>query len=184
MTSLKLPKAMEWRAVAAVLALLALTLAVSLIYTMKPQSPVDFTDRLVLQFNIDAYGPNLRAGQRLQRRADRAASMGADSLAESLEWRAAHAFARSGAGAPGPNEARIANDRAADVYLTLGREYLSQGRGVVLGYGRRVDRLLIAERAAVCAAALNPTERRGEINAFVAEVEDALERPPAGRCPQ
>jgi hypothetical protein len=77
----------------------------------------------------------------------------------------------------------LANDRAADVYLQLGWKYLEQGRGGAFGFGRRPATLAAAEWAASCVVGIAPTRRRAEINAFIAELEDILDRPPAGVCP-
>ena len=173
-----------WRSTGALGALLVLTLVVATAYGMKPQSPRDLLDRVQLAFGSGTYGPNLRVGERWLARALRADAAGADSLADEFRWRATRPLARAVAGASGPREEIAANDRLADVYLDLGWRRLERGRGRMLGLGRRWDSLAAAEQLAACIVGLAPTQRRSEINAFVTELEKALDRPAAGRCPE
>jgi hypothetical protein len=167
----------------AVTGLVALTLAVVVVYAVGPQGPRDFIDRVALSMDENAYQPNLRTGERLWAGALRAEAEGADSLADALELQAARAFERAAVSAPGPREEMLANDRAADAYLALGRRQLERGRGPGLR-GRHAGALGAAERAAVCLVGLAPTRRRGQINAFVVELEQVLERPLSGSCPR
>jgi hypothetical protein len=160
-----------------------LTLAVVLTYVTEPQTPRDFLDRLALLVDGDAYGPNLRAAELARSRAARARNAGSDSVADGLEWEAARAYARAAASAPGSREELAANDGLADVYLALGHGYLARGRGGLLGVGRDEEELAVAERIGACAIGLAPTRRRGELNAFLEELEEELERPISGRCP-
>ncbi len=167
----------------AVLGLLIATAAMVLAYATGAQSPGDFLDRLRLLAGAEAYRPNLRVGERLQARASRARATGRDSQAEVLEWEAAKAFIRAAAAAPGPREEMIANDGAVARYLELGWGYLARGRGRRFGLGRSADALRAAENVAACVVGVAPTRRRAEINAFIEELEEVLERALAGRCP-
>jgi hypothetical protein len=165
-------------------ALLAATLVAVTAYGIKPQSPQDFLDRVQLAVGIAGYRPNLRIGERWQARSLRADAAGADSLAEAFRWRATRSLARAAVAAPGAKEELTANDRLAAVYLDLGWRYLERGRGRRFGLGRRRDALEAAERVAGCVAGLAPTQLRSEINAFIVQLEKALDRPAAGRCPE
>jgi hypothetical protein len=160
-----------------------LTLAVVLTYVVEPQTPRDFLDRLALLVDGDAYGPNLRGGELARSRAARARSAGSDSVAEGFEWEAARAYTRAAGSAPGSREELAANDGLADVYLALGHSYLARGRGGLLGVGRDEEELAVAESIGACAVGLAPTRRRGQLNAFLEELEEELERPVSGRCP-
>jgi len=173
----------RWAGVVSMAGLMILTLAVALVYALRPQRPADLAYRVVLALDADAYGPNLRLGEGYLERAQKVGLAGADSLAESLTWRAARVFQRAAAGASTPRLRLAANDRAADAYLSLGRGYLERGRGRAFGLGRRPAALMAAEQVAACAAGIAPTRRRSQINAFVEELEAVLERPIAGRCP-
>jgi hypothetical protein len=164
--------------------LLALTLVVATAYGIKPQSPRDFLDQLQLAFGSDDFGPNLRVGERWLARALRADAADADSLAAEFRWRATRPLSRAAEVAPGPREEIAANDRLAEVYLDLGWRHLERGRGRMFGWGRRWDALAAAEQLAACVVKLAPTQRRSEINAFIEELEKALDRPAAGRCPE
>ena len=168
----------------AVTGLSFLTLLVVFIYVTRPQRPRELIDQVLLTLNDDAYGPSLRLGEGLVRRASRADAAGADSMADALLWRAGRSFARAANGArDDPRRRMRANDRAADVYLQLGWKYLEEGRGGAFGFGRRPATLAAAERAASCVVGLAPTRRRAQINALIAELEDILDRPTAGVCP-
>ncbi len=156
----------------------------ALAYTTGPQGLADFSDRVRLIVAEGSYGPNLRVGNRLRARATRARLAGRDSLADALEWSAARFFARAAEGASGPREEMAANDRLADSYLQLGWSNLTEGRGWRFGFGRRSDALAAAEGIAACVIGVAPTRRRAEINTFVEDLERALGRPLAGRCPQ
>ena len=171
-----------WRHVAAAAGLILMSLAVAAAYVAEPQTPQDFLDRLVLLVDGNAYEPHLRIGERNLRRAIRAEGIGADSLAVAFRWAAARAYARAGEAAPGPREALAANDRLSDAYLELGGYYMERGRGAAFGLGRDEESLEAAERVAACVVGLAPTRRRVAINAFLEELEEELERPPAGRC--
>jgi hypothetical protein len=171
----------NWLSVAG---LALLTLSVAVVYAVEPQGPRDALDRAALALDENAYGPNLRAGERLMARALEAEAAAADTLADGLELRAARAFGRASAAAPGPREEMLANDRAADAYLAMGRRHLERGRGSGYGIGRHAGELGAAERAALCLVGLSPTRRRSQINAFVEELEAVLDRPLAGSCPQ
>jgi hypothetical protein len=162
--------------------LACLTLLVGLVYAVEPRSPRDLADRIALWLDANAHRPNLRAGERFMAAALRAETAGADSLADRLELSAAGAFRRASASAPGPREEMLANDRVADAYLALGRRHLERGRGNRFGLGRHAGELGMAEGAAACLVALAPTRRRGQINAFVEELEAVLERPLARGC--
>lgn len=159
-----------------------LTLSVAAIYVIQPQTPRELYDRAVLAVAPDSYGPNLRAGERLLERAGRARTAGADSVAESLEWRAIKALERAAERASEPRAAMAANDRLADTYLAIGERYLRRGRGRAFGLGRRPEALAVAERVAGCVVGIAPTRRRAEIDAFVKQLEEALDRPPAAEC--
>lgn len=171
------------RDVAVTASLPLVTLAVVLVYVTQPQSPRDLADRLALMLDPEAYAANLRKGESLHLRAVRALTAGADSTAETLEWGAARAFATAAAAAAGPGEELAANDRLADVLLALGHDYLARGRGGLFGWGQDRDVLATAEGIAACAVTLSPTRRRRELDAFVQQLEEELERPIAGRCP-
>lgn len=173
-----------WRQVAAVVGLVVLSLAVAAAYVVEPQSARDFGDRLVLAVDAQAFGPNLRHGERLYARAGRALEIGADSLAEELLRRSLRAYARAGAGAPGPRQEMAANDGLADTYLELGWRHLARGRGGRFGLGRRPESLESAERVGTCVVGIAPTRRRAQINEYIEELEAVLERPIAGRCPE
>jgi hypothetical protein len=173
-----------WQRVAAVVGLVLLSLAVAAAYVVEPQSPSDFGDRLVLVVDAHAFGPNLRHGERLYARAGRALEIGADSLADDLLRRSLRAYARAGAGAPGPREEMAANDGLADTYLELGWRHLARGRGGRFGLGQRPESLESAERVGTCVVGIAPTRRRVQINEYVEELEAVLERPIAGRCPE
>jgi hypothetical protein len=160
-----------------------LTVAVALTYVTEPQTPRDFLDRLALLVDARAYGPNLRGGRLARSRAARARSAGSDSVAEGLEWEAARAYTRAAVSAPGSREELAANDGLADVYLALGHSYLARGRGGLLGMGRDEEELAVAESIGACVVGLAPARRRGELNAFLEELEGELERPVSGRCP-
>ncbi|MGD8866866.1 MAG: hypothetical protein PVI01_04535 [Gemmatimonadales bacterium] len=171
------------RDVAVTASLALVTLAVVLVYVTQPQSPTDLADRLVLMLDSEAYGANLRRGESLHLRAARARGAGVDSTAEASEWGAARAFAAAAAAAAGPSEELAANDGLADVLLVLGHDYLARGRGGLFGWGQDRDVLAMAESVAACAVTLSPTRRRRELDAFVQQLEEELERPIAGRCP-
>lgn len=173
-----------WRGLAAITALVMLTVAVAVTYAVEPQSPSDLLDRLTLLLDRGAYGPLLRRGERTLQRAERAEVGGEDSLAAALRWDSARTFERASAAAPGPREEMAANDYVADAYLALGWRYLERGRGGRFGIGRRRDTLEAAERVAACVVGVAPTRRRSEINVFVQVLEEVLERPPTGRCPR
>lgn len=161
-----------------------LTLLVALAYVTRPQGPRDLVDHVLVALDDGAYAPRLRLGEGLVRRASRAEAAGADSLADALRWRAGRSFARAANGAQGePRRRMLANDRAADVYLQLGWKYLEQGRGRAFGLGRRPTTLAAAERVASCVVGIAPTRRRAQINAFISELEDVLDRPITGGCP-
>jgi hypothetical protein len=177
------PKAASLRAGAAVAGLCLSTVAVLLVYGTQPQSPRDFLDRLTLLVDSEAYGANLRSGESLHLRAARARAARADSTAEALEWEAARAYARAAASASGPAEELSANDGLAGALLVLGHDYLARARGGLFGLGRDRDELSVAEDIAACFVALSPTRRRNELNAFLQQLEEELERPVAGRCP-
>lgn len=169
------------------LALLALAVSTSLValaYAYQPSSPLDLLDRTVLLLNGDAFGPTVRVAERSERSARLADREGSEELADSLFWTAAHHFARAGSRASGPQDAIRAHDRAARLYLELGYENLSRGRGRILGIGRRPEALKRAELAAACVRGLAPTSARADIDRFVEEVESVLERPVAARCPR
>jgi len=95
-----------WRGLAAGVGLTLLTVLVAAAYVLEPQSPRDFTDRLTLAVDGDAYGPNLRSGSRLYARATRARAAGADSLADAYLWRVVTAYTRASQAAPGPGTMR------------------------------------------------------------------------------
>ncbi len=173
-----------WLDAAAIVGLLIATAVVVLAYAIGPQSPADFNDRILLAVDKGLYGPGFRVGDRLQVRASRARLVGRDSLADALEWSAARAFFGAAEAAPGPREEMSANDRMADSYLQLGWSYLAEGRGRRFGLGRRSDALRAAEDIGACVVSVAPTRRRVEINTFVEDLEKALGRPMAGRCPQ
>jgi hypothetical protein len=173
-----------WRDVLAIAGLVLLTLAVTVTFALQPHGAGDFRDRLILLIDGDAYGANLRQGRLLQSRAARARTVGADSLAEVLEWGAVRAFRRAAGAAAGPRDELAANDALAELYLALGWRYLASGRGGRFGIGRDAEKLEAAADIAACAAGLNPTRRRGELNAFLEGVEEVLERPASGRCPR
>ena len=170
--------------VLAVAGLVALTIAVAVLYALGPQGPRDFIDRVTLSVDENAHEPNLRAGERLLAGALKAEAEGDDSRADDLELRAARAFERAAMSAPGSREEMLANDRAADAYLALGRRQLERGRGSGFGIGRHAGALGTAERAAACLVGLAPTRRRGQINAFLVELEEVLERPLSEGCPR
>ncbi len=174
----------RWQGAAARAALVLATTLVVLAYATGPQSLGDFSDRVRLVFGDGGYGLNLRAGDRLRARATRARLAGRDSLADALEWRAARLFSRAAEGGSGPRDEMAANDRLADSYLELGWSQLAEGRGRRFGFGRRSDALRGAEDIAACVVGVAPTRRRAEINTFVEDLERALGRPVAGRCPQ
>lgn len=173
-----------WLNVAAIIGLVLATAVVVVAYAVGPQSPADFGDRLRLLVVERQYGPSFRVGDRLQVRAARARLVGRDSLADALEWGAARAFSRAAEAGPEPREEMSANDRMADSYLQLGWSYLAEGRGRRFGLGRRTDALRAAEDIGACLVGVAPTRRRVEINTFVEELEKALGRPMAGRCPR
>ena len=173
-----------WRAAGALAILLAATLSVALTYVLQPQSPRDFIDRIALSVRPQAYGPNLRVAERQLRRAVTAEGEGKVEIAESLRWEAAHGFAGAGESTPDGRDALAANNRAARIYLALGWTYLERGRGGILGIGRSDPNLEGAEVAAACVAGLAPTQARAAINRFLVELEEELERPPAGSCPR
>jgi hypothetical protein len=173
-----------WRSVGAVVGLVVLSLAVAAAYVVEPQSPRDFGDRVALAVDGQAFGPNLRQGERLYARAGRALEIGADSLADDLLRRSRRAYGRASAGAPGPREEMTANDGLADTYLELGWRHLARGRGGRFGLGRRDESLESAERVGACVAGIAPTRRRVQINEYIEELEAVLERPMAGRCPE
>jgi hypothetical protein len=179
----RLAEAANLRAGAALSGLCFLTVMVLLVYATQPQSPRDFLDRLTLLVDSEAYGPNVRSGESLHSRAVRARAVRADSMAEALEWEAVRAYGRAAASAPGPAEELAANDGLADALLILGREYLVRGRGGPFGLGRDRAELRVAEDIATCFVALSPTRRRKELDAFVQQLEEELERTVAGRCP-
>ena len=168
----------------ALLTLAVLTLMVIVAYAARVQGPIDALDRLVLAVRPSAYAPRVRAAQRDLRLGRRASLMGEAARADSLLWAAASEFARAGEEAADPERAETANDRAAGLYLELGRRALEEGRGRWLGIGRRSEALGASERAAVCAAALAPTHLRSAINAFLEDVEATLGRAPGGGCPR
>lgn len=172
-----------WRGLGAGVGLALFTVLVAAAYVMEPQSPRDFADRLTLAVGGDAYGPNLRSGSRLYARAVRARAAGADSLADAYLWRAAAVYTRASEAAPGPRETMVANDGLSAAYLDLGWRYLERGRGGVFGLGRQPEALAAAERVASCLAGVAPTRRRAQINTFLVELEETLERPVSGRCP-
>lgn len=171
------------RGQAAVAGVIVGTVVVGLIYAVEPQSPRNFLDRLILLVDADAYGANRRGGELLRLHAERARSAGADSLALAIEWAAARAYARAAASAADPRQELSANDGLADVYLHLGHVYLARGRGGPLGLGRDAGELSVAENIAACVVSLAPTRRRGELNAYLEQLEEVLKRPAAGRCP-
>ena len=173
-----------WEGAAAIAGVASLSLLVVLAYVLRPQGPREFIDQIVLAVDRDAYGPGLRNGERLLQRAKRAEAASMDSVAESLAWSAADAFRRAATAAVGPREELAANDRLADTYLSLGLGYLQRGRGGRFGIGRRSELVQAAENVAACVVGVAPTQRRAEVNAFIEELERALERPAAGRCPQ
>ncbi len=182
-------RSLEWRDGAggrlwAALALLALTVTVGLVYAIEPQSPADFRDRLTLAFDDDAYGPNLRSGERMLAGAARADALGMDSVAESLLWTAAGNFEKAAANAGGPRDELAANDRLADAYLDLGMRHLARGRGGRFGIGGEAEELRAAEDIGSCVVGVAPTRRRAAVNAFLVELEEELERPLEGRCPR
>jgi len=171
------------RAGAALAGLCLSTLAVLLVYATQPQSPRDVLDRLTLLVDAEAYGANLRIGESLHSQAARARAARTDGRAEALEWEAARAYARAAASASGPAEELAGNDGLADALLVLGHEYLQRGRGGPFGLGRDRAELRVAEDIAACFVALSPTRRRKELNAFVEQMEEELERTVQGRCP-
>lgn len=171
------------RAVAVTASLPLATVAVVLIYFTQPQSPRDLVDRITLLLDSDAYGANLRSAESLHLRASRARAARADSVAEALEWEAIRAFAIAASAAAGPGEELVANDGLAMGLLILGHEYLRRGRGGLMGLGRDREELRMAEDVAACAVVLSPTRRRRELDVFVEQLEEELERPIAGRCP-
>lgn len=171
------------RAVVITASLPLATLMVVLMYITQPQSPRDFVDQITLLLDSDAYGANLRSAESLHLRAGRARAARADSVAEALEWAAVRAFAVAAAAAAGPREELAANDGLAAGLLILGHDYLGRGRGGLMGLGRDREELRVAEDIAACAVALSPTRRRRELDAFVLQLEEELERPIAGRCP-
>jgi hypothetical protein len=173
-----------WRQVLAVVGLSLVTLIVCWAYAFEPQSPADALDRVTLSMDEGAYGPNLRVGERYFARAARAESVGADSIAESLIWKAAEAFERAAASAAGPRAELAANNRLADVYLDLGVRHLARGRGGRFGIGRETEELRAAENIAACVVGVAPTQRRAAVNAFLVELEEELERAAEGRCPR
>lgn len=173
----------RWVNAAAVTGLLFLTLLVGLVYVTRPQTPRELLDHVILALDDDAYGPSLRLAEGMLRRASRAEAARADSLADALLWRAGRSFAHAGHGAKDPRRRMLANDRAADVYLQLGWKYLEQGQGGAFGFGRQPTTLAAAERAASCVVGIAPTRRRAQINAFISQLEDVLDRPIAGVCP-
>lgn len=177
------PKTASLGAGAALTGLCLLTFVVLLIYGTQPQNPRDLLDRLTLLVDSEAYGANLRSGESLHIRAARARAARADSTAEALEWEAARAYARASASASGPGEELAANDGLADALLVLGHDYFARGRRGLFGLGRGRDDLRVAEDIAACFVALSPTRRRKELNAFLQQLEEELERPVAGRCP-
>ncbi len=172
-----------WQNGLAAAGLLVATALVVLAYGTAPQSLGDLSDRIQLAVGEGGYGPNLRVGDRLRARASRARLAGRDSLADALEWRAARVFSEAAAAVSGPREELEANDRLADSYLQLGWSYLAAGRGGRFGFGRQSDALRSAEEIAACVVGVAPTRRRAEINTFVEDLERALGRPIAGRCP-
>ncbi len=171
------------RTVAALAGLCLSTLAVLLVYSTQPQSPIDLMDRLTLLVDAEAYGANLRSGESLHSQAARARAVRADSTAEALEWESARAYARAAASASSPAEELAANDGLADALLVLGHEHLQRGRGGPFGLGRDRAELRMAEDIAACFVALSPTRRRKELNAFLEQMEEELERTVQGRCP-
>ncbi len=172
-----------WRDVPAVAGLIGLTAAVAVVYAVEPLGPRDMLDRVALMLDEAAYGPNLRVGERRLKAALRAEDAGQEVRADSLQVAAAQAFVRAAEAAPDPRQEMLANDRAADAYLLLGRRHLARGRGNRFGLGVHAGALGVAERAAACMVGLAPTRRRGQINAFLVELEAALERPLEASCP-
>jgi hypothetical protein len=179
----RLAAAASLRAGAALAGLCLSTVTVVLLYGTQPQSPRDFLDRLTLLLDPAAYGANLRSGESLHLRAARARAARAGSTAEALEWAAARAYARAAASAGESSEELEANDGLADALLILGHDYFARGRGGLFRLGRDRDELRVAEDIAACFIALSPTRRRKELDAFVQQLEEDLERPVAGRCP-
>lgn len=178
-----LPGRWRWADAAALLGLLALTTLVVLVYAWQPRSPGELGDRMILFFDPEAYGASLRTAVRDLESGRRAEARGDEERADSLYWRAAHRFRRTAEFAPGPRAEGAANDRAARIYLRLGREYLGRGEGRLFGFGRDRDAMERAERAAACMVGLAPTRMRATIDRFIQELESALERPLAAECP-
>jgi hypothetical protein len=160
------------------------TSIVALAYVHQAQSARDLIDQTLLVVAPRNYGANVRMAERYLARAEVEERTGVDEDAERLFWAAAHGFARAAGEAPGPRQAVAANDRAARLYLALGRDHLARGRGRVFGLGRRPEALALAERAAACVVGLAPTGLRREIDAFVSEVEEVLDRRVAASCPR
>ncbi len=173
-----------WGVVAGAGGLVLLSLVVAAAYVTEPQSPRDFVDGLRLAVDDGAYGPNRRVGERLYGRAGRAREVGADSLADHLLRRSVRAYARASQAAPDPQAALAANDGLAEAYLERGWREVRRGRGGRFGLGRDAEALAVAERIAICVAGIAPTRRRSQINAYIVELEDVLDRPIAGRCPE
>lgn len=172
-----------WRDWLALLLLAGLTVGVSVVFVTQPQSARDLLDRAMLGLlPEEGYGASMRTGERLLQRALRLEAAGADSLAEALEWEAATAFRGASEVARGPRAEMAANDRLAETYLGLGWRYLERGRGRVFGLGRREAELRAAERVAACVVGIAPTRKRAEINAFVGELEEVLDRSIEGGC--
>jgi hypothetical protein len=179
----RLKSGATWRGLGAACGLAALTALVSVVYALQPQGPGDFVDRLTLLAGGEAYGPHMRRAERVLGAAVRAEAVGDDTLTVALEWGAAREFAGASAAAPGPREEMLANDRLADVYLSLGRRYLERGRGLGFGVGLDREALGFAEQVAACVVGIAPTRRRSQIDRFVVELEEILDRPPSGWCP-
>lgn len=166
-----------WRDWLALAVLASLTAGVCVVFVTQPQSPRDLLDRTMLSLVPEqGYGASMRTGERLLQRALRLEAAGVDSIPEALEWEAADAFRHASEVARGPRAGMAANDRLAETYLGLGWRYLERGRGGVFGFGRRDDQLEAAERLGACVVGIAPTRKRAEINAFVQELESALDR--------
>ncbi len=180
MTELRRPA--RWRSVLLVSVLALETGLALVIYAVEPPSVGALVDAAVRTLDRDAYGPTVREAERRLRSADRAASSGLEERADALRWEAARLFALAGEGATDPSRTLDANDRAVATYLELGREALARGRGRFLGLGGDSDALGRAERAGACAAPIAPTRLRPQVNAYLEDLEDVLDRAPSGRC--
>lgn len=167
----------------ALLLLAGLTAGVFVVFVTQPQSAQELLDRALLGLLPEqGYSASMRTGERLLERALRLEGAGVDSVAEALEWEASDAFRRASMVARGPRAQMAANDRLAETYLGLGWRYLERGRGRAFGLGRREEDLSAAERVAACVVGIAPTRKRGEINAFIEELEEVLDRSMEREC--